>query len=324
MQARICKYQHHYDADTGMSAACQSIVVADGHLPVVLHQLFHVISATRNATLHLSRTRLFGTHCLHCANLSFRTVGNGSNIHFCITIRYRHYGVSGTLINKQNAMLEINNLSKKYSGKTVLDNICYTFENGKIYGIMGENGAGKSTLFRCIMHLEKFDGDISVSHPHKIGYLSDTPFFYSFVTGMEYIEFCLKASNISIDKQKITALNKKFALPLERYATNYSMGMKKRLMIMTLMLQNYDLVVLDEPFNGLDLAGVILLKQWIKQMKEEGKCIILSSHIISSLTDICDDISYIHNGKTVANFTGKSANEIEMEISKFYLDLTSN
>ena len=221
-------------------------------------------------------------------------------------------------------MLEINNLSKKYSGKTVLENICYTFESGKIYGIMGENGAGKSTLFRCIMRLEKFDGSISASPSQKIGYLSDTPFFYSFVTGMEYIEFCLKASNLPIDKQKITALNEKFALPLERYATSYSMGMKKRLMIMTLMLQDYDLVVLDEPFNGLDLAGVILLKQRIRQMKEEGKCVVLSSHIISSLTDICDDISYIHKGRTVANFTGKSAEEIEMEISKFYLGLTSN
>ncbi len=110
----------------------------------------------------------------------------------------------------------------------MLDNICYTFESGKIYGIMGENGAGKSTLFRCIMHLEKFDGDISVSHPHKIGYLSDTPFFYSFVTGMEYIEFCLKASNISIDKQKITALNKKFALPSRKICNQLFYGYEEK------------------------------------------------------------------------------------------------
>ncbi len=90
---------------------------------------------------------------------------------------------------------------------------------------------------------------------------------------------------------------------------------------MTLMLQDNDLVIMDEPFNGLDLVGTILLKQWITTMKEQEKCIVLSSHIISALTDVCDDISYIHKGKIVANYSDKTAEYIEKEISKLYLNL---
>lgn len=218
-------------------------------------------------------------------------------------------------------MIKINHLSKKFSGKYVLEDINYTFNIGKVYGIMGENGAGKSTLFKCIMGLESYSGDVITLNPLTVGYLNDTPFFYSFVTGMEYIEFCLKARKLPVNRQTISELNKKFALPLERYASNYSLGMKKRLMIMTLMLQNNDFVIMDEPFNGLDLAGTILLKQWISKMRENGNCIVLSSHIISVLTDICDDISYIHNGKIVANYSGKSSEEIEQDISKLYLNI---
>ncbi|WP_448907812.1 ABC transporter ATP-binding protein [Hoylesella shahii] len=218
-------------------------------------------------------------------------------------------------------MILVRNLSKSFWRNSVLEDINYTFSAGKIYGIMGENGAGKSTLFKCIMGLESYNGEVIKPKPLRVGYLNDTPFFYSFVTGMEYITFCLKARNLQINKQEINKLNEKFALPLEKYATSYSLGMKKRLMILGLMLQNNDLVIMDEPFNGLDLAGSIILKQWINRMKKEGKCVILSSHIISVLTEICDDISYIHNGKVVANYSGKSAGEIEQSISKLYFNI---
>lgn len=218
-------------------------------------------------------------------------------------------------------MIAIHHLSKKFGTTSVLENINHTFQAGKVYGIMGENGAGKSTLFRCLMGLENYKGEIIKEHPLKVGYLYDTPFYYSFVTGMEYIVFCLKARKLPIDKQKISELNEKFALPLERYATQYSLGMKKRLMIMTLMLQDNDFIIMDEPFNGLDLTGTILLKQWILSMQAQQKCIVLSSHIISSLTDVCDEISYIHKGKIVANYSDKTAEYIEKEISKLYLNL---
>lgn len=218
-------------------------------------------------------------------------------------------------------MIEIKHLSKKYLGKTALRDINYSFDKGHVYGFIGENGAGKSTLFRCIMRIEKFKGEVNIDANTSIGYLDDTPYFYSFVTGKEYIEFCLKAKRIAINDSKIAELNAKFQLPLHRYASNYSLGMKKRLVLMALMLEDNDLNVMDEPFNGLDLAGTIILKQWIQQIKKENKTIVLSSHIISSLTDICDEISYIHASCIVDHYQNKSADEIEADITEKYLKL---
>lgn len=211
-------------------------------------------------------------------------------------------------------MIEITNLTKNYRDLKVIDNFSHTFDEGKVYGIMGENGAGKSTLFRCMAGIEPYEGQVAVSENKQIGYISDTPFYYSYVTGMEHIEFCLRAKGITVNREKIEELNNKFALPLNRYASRYSLGMKKRLMLLTLMLQDNDIVIMDEPFNGIDLAGSIVLRQWLKQMKHEGKCVILSSHIISAISDICDEITYIHKGKVVADFSGMTAEEIEQQI----------
>lgn len=218
-------------------------------------------------------------------------------------------------------MIDIIHLNKSFSGKQALKDVNLTFRRGRIYGIMGENGAGKSTLFRCMMHLERYEGEIRKDEGLSVGYLDDTPFFYSFVTGLEYIQFCLRARRQTIDQQEIESLNALFALPLDRYATNYSLGMKKRLMIMTLMLQKNDVVIMDEPFNGLDLEGTIILKQWIREMRMAGKTAIISSHITAALTDVCDEIVYMHQGTIVANYSGMTTEEIEQDITEKYLRL---
>ena len=136
---------------------------------------------------------------------------------------------------------------------------------------------------------------------------------------MEHIEFCLRAKGKHVDRDEIEKLNNKFALPLNRYASRYSLGMKKRLMLLVLMLQDNDIVIMDDPFNGIDLAETIVLRQWLKDMKAQGKCVILSSHIISAISDICDEITYIHKGKVVADFSGMSAESIEHSILEEYL-----
>ena len=211
-------------------------------------------------------------------------------------------------------MIEIRNLTKKYRELTVIDNFCHSFDGGKVYGIMGENGAGKSTLFRCIAGIESYDGSVVVNENKQIGYMNDTPFYYSYVTGMEHIEFCLRAKGKTISRDEIEQLNEKFALPLQRYASRYSLGMKKRLMLLTLMLQDNDIVIMDEPFNGIDLAGTIILRQWLKDLKAQGRCVILSSHIVAAIADICDEMTYIHQGKAVCDFSGMSAASIEQYI----------
>ena len=214
-------------------------------------------------------------------------------------------------------MIEVKNLTKKYGSQVCLDNVCLSMEEGRIYGMVGENGAGKSTLFRCLTNFENYDGEVEIPNGLTVGYLSDTPFYYTYVTGREYIEFCMKASGKVLDKTALEEINSHFRLPLDKYATRYSLGMKKRLAIMALMLQEPDIVILDEPFNGLDIVGTIILKKWFKDLKGKHKTVIFSSHIISSLTDISDEIFYIHAGKLVNSFQGDvSAEEIEALIAE--------
>ena len=121
-------------------------------------------------------------------------------------------------------MIEVKNLTKKYGSQVCLDDVCLSLEEGRIYGMVGENGAGKSTLFRCLTNLEDYDGEVIMPSGLSVGYLSDTPFYYTYVTGREYIEFCMKASNRQLDKTALEEINSHFRLPLDKYATRYSLG----------------------------------------------------------------------------------------------------
>lgn len=214
-------------------------------------------------------------------------------------------------------MIEIKNLSKSFGNNLVLDNVSMSFDYGRVYGIMGENGAGKTTLFQCILNFIHYTGNALFPDHTTIGYLPDTPFFYSFVTGREFLVFFIKSRNKNAPVEEINELNKNFALPLDEYASSYSMGMKKKLYLMALILQKSDFYILDEPFNGLDLAGSIILKKWIRILKSEGKTIFFSSHIISVMTDVCDKIYFLHEGKIKHIYDNQSASEIENDIIKY-------
>ena len=164
-------------------------------------------------------------------------------------------------------LIYIKELSKAYGKTRVLDNLSVSYESGKIYGLVGENGAGKTTLFNCIMGVIDYDGEIRKSSNMAVGYMPAESFFYSLITGKEYLEFCVKAKGKKMDAEAIDSLNKAFQLPLERFASDYSTGMKKKLALMSLLLQDNDLYILDEPFNGVDLYGCIQLKRIIRVMR---------------------------------------------------------
>ena len=193
-------------------------------------------------------------------------------------------------------MIRIKNLSKQFGKKVVLNNLSIEFDRGKIYGIIGENGAGKTTLFRCIAGLESFDGEIvSEINPLKdhLGYLTAEPFFFPMITGEEYIRLLCNARD-----KKISGIgsNNIFDLPLNQYVTTYSTGMRKKLALLAVLLQGDDIFILDEPFNGIDLNGSIILTEIIHRLKELGKTVIISSHIFSTLSDTCDEIHILREG----------------------------
>jgi ABC-2 type transport system ATP-binding protein len=211
-------------------------------------------------------------------------------------------------------MLQIDHLYKSYGKKEVLRNISLELVSGKIYGLVGENGSGKTTLFECIRNLHDYKGLIIVGEQEKIGLLPTSIYFYYAMKGIEYIEFCLSARKQKINRSEIEEVNELFELPLNEYAANYSTGMKKKLALMALLMQKNDIFILDEPFNGLDLTSCIIIKYLLLKMKEKEKTIFLSSHIIHSLTDICDSIFHLHNGVVRKTYLKQDFESIEHDI----------
>lgn len=193
-------------------------------------------------------------------------------------------------------MITLKNFSKSYNKNKVLTDINLEFESNKTIGLVGKNGAGKSTLFKCLASIESYEGEIIYKKKEnlkKIGYLPTHPFILSKITGHEYLQLLCNARSIDYiqnDKSNI------FKLPLNDYAENYSTGMLKKLAITALLLQKNEIYLLDEPFNGLDLESNFMLETIIKELKVHNKTVIVSSHMLNGLYEICDQINYIDNG----------------------------
>ena len=214
-------------------------------------------------------------------------------------------------------MISIHHLSKSFGAKQVLKNIAIQFDKGKVYGIVGENGAGKTTLFRCIAGLENYEGQIiSELNPLKnyLGLLLTEPFFFTKITGKEYIRLLCNAR-----KKEISKIDDKniFDLPLNQYASTYSTGMKKKLALLAILLQENQCFILDEPFNGVDIHSNIIIVELIRKLKALGKTLILSSHIFSPLRDTCDEIYLLKDGEIIKKVYREEFNVLELEMKEF-------
>lgn len=213
-------------------------------------------------------------------------------------------------------MIKIKELSKLFGNKEVLKNLSMEFSTGNVYGIVGENGAGKTTLFRCIAGLESYSGEIiSDVKPLKnhLGLLLTEPFFFSMITGREYIKLLCNArgkTNVDINSKNI------FDLPLDQYASTYSTGMKKKLAITAILLQENEYFVLDEPFNGVDIQSNIILTEIILKLKELNKIVIISSHIFSTLSDTCDEIHLLRKGEQIKSVNKTGFKDLEQEMKE--------
>lgn len=193
-------------------------------------------------------------------------------------------------------MIILNDVRKAYGRHQVLQGLDATFAPGTITGIVGANGAGKTTLFRCMADLEPYEGDISYRgetlRPH-LGYVPTQPFYLSHLTAREYLHLLLVAHRLPVPNLETRNI---FALPLDEYATTFSTGMQKKLAIWGVMLLQKPVYILDEPFNGVDIESNLLLTEIILRLKAQGKTILLSSHIFSTLRDTCDRIYHLDGG----------------------------
>ena len=214
-------------------------------------------------------------------------------------------------------MISIQNLSKNFGTKQVLKNINIQFDKGKVYGIVGKNGAGKTTLFRCIAGLEYYEGQInSELNPLKnyLGLLLTEPFFFTKITGREYIRLLCNARKkevLNIDDKNV------FDLPLNQYASTYSTGMKKKLALLAILLQENQYFIFDEPFNGVDIHSNIIIVDLIHRLKALGKTIIISSHIFSTLSNTCDEIYLLEEGEIVRKVFREEFDVLELEMKEF-------
>lgn len=214
-------------------------------------------------------------------------------------------------------MIQIQQLNKRFGTKEVLKNIDLTFEKGTITGIVGENGAGKTTLFRCIAGLESYEGTIlSDVNPlkDKLGLLFTDPFFFSKITGEEYLRLMCNARGVKIDDFNSRNI---FDLPLNQYAMSYSTGMKKKLAILAILLQENDCFIFDEPFNGVDIQSNIVITEIILKLKEMNKTVLISSHIFSTLNDTCDKIHLIQDGEIKRTVEKNEFSQLEAEMKAF-------
>ena len=214
-------------------------------------------------------------------------------------------------------MINIENLNLSFSAKKVLNNITIDFSPGQIHGIVGLNGAGKTTFFNVLSTTLKADsGQIlfngnSITHK-DIAYLETVNFFYSRITGKEYLNI-FKQTNADFN---LGSLQEFLKLPLDELIENYSTGMKKKLALLGVLKQNKAIFLFDEPFNGLDLETNKILELIIGALKEKGKTIFLSSHIIDPLLSTCDAIHVLENGQFSKTYNKTDFHKIEDELFK--------
>jgi len=216
-------------------------------------------------------------------------------------------------------MITINNLTVSYSKKkNVIDSLNVSFLPNAIHGIVGLNGAGKTTFFNAVFGLKQVEqGTILCNNQlltkKEMAYLPTENFFYSNITGQEYLALF---RNPDFDTER---WNELFTLPLDQIIDSYSTGMRKKLAILGVIKQNKPVMLLDEPFNGLDIEMCRILRSVLLKLKEAGKTIVVSSHIMETLTNLCDYIHYLENGKIkysigkedFASFEGKIFSMIE-------------
>src|SRR5574344_50096 len=215
----------------------------------------------------------------------------------------------------ERKMIEIKNLTKSYNKETkAVDNLSFTVGDGEIFAFIGHNGAGKTTTIKCMMGIIDIDaGDIlingksikddTIECKKEMAYVPDNPDLYETLTGNEFINFICDMYDVSLKRRKENI--KKYATifnmqdNLNDYISSYSHGMKQKIALMAALSHDPQVLVMDEPFVGLDPEAVYDVKKILKNMTSEGKTIFFSTHILDVAEKLCDKVGIIKNGKLV-------------------------
>ena len=198
-------------------------------------------------------------------------------------------------------MLELKNLRFAYGDKTIFEKLDLSVSPNVVSGFLGRNGIGKTTLFKILSgELDALEGSIQWNgmdlKSTDVGILKTDPFFYPYMRGSEYLELVLGSLN-----EKASRYANLLGLPLDELIDNYSTGMRKKIAFIAIICQGRPVIILDEPFNGVDLEGNEIMKA-ILHREQEGRVIICSSHILEALTDCAENILFIEEGYVLYHY----------------------
>ena len=207
--------------------------------------------------------------------------------------------------------IEVSGVSKKYKDRMLVDDVSFTVEKGEILGIVGLNGSGKTVLLKCICGLMDYSGGTltvngkvigkDCEYPANMGVIIETPGFLPYHSGYKNLEY-LASLRKKISKQDIKDVLVKVGLAGEekKLVAKYSLGMRQRLGIAQAIMENPELLILDEPMNGLDKDGIAEVRKLLLEMKAEGKTMIITSHNEEDIKVLCDKVVEMDKGKMVS------------------------
>ena len=204
------------------------------------------------------------------------------------------------------SIIKVDKVIKKFGSDIALSNVSIEFERGKIYGIIGRNGAGKTVLFlkptsgRVIVDGKEIGKDIDFAD--NIGIIIETPGFLSSYSGYKNLEYLASIKNMIGEKEIKESMERVGLDPnSKKKVGKYSLGMRQRLGIAQAIMENPDILILDEPMNGLDNQGVEDVREILLNLKDEGKSIILASHNKEDIEVLCDEVYEMDHGKLIAS-----------------------
>lgn len=215
-------------------------------------------------------------------------------------------------------MLKIEHLTKNYGGKKAVDDLCLQIHPGEIYGFIGHNGAGKTTTLKSCCGILQFDGgeiyvdgisikDDPISCKKKIAYIPDNPDLYEFMTGIQYLNFVADVFCVgALDRKEFIrryADAFELTVDLAQPISAYSHGMKQKLAIISALVHQPKLIIMDEPFVGLDPKASHLLKTIMRNLCDNGSAIFFSTHVLEVAEKLCDKVAIIKAGKLVKSGT---------------------
>jgi ABC-2 type transport system ATP-binding protein len=213
-------------------------------------------------------------------------------------------------------MLELRNVYKRFSGIPAVEDVSFSARAGEVTGYLGPNGSGKSTTMKMITGLIELSAGIIlfedkpirenlIAYKQRMGYVPEEPYLYTHLTGHEYLTMVAQLRNLPAKQsaEKIDGLLRLLALHADRHVSisSYSKGMRQKVLLAAALLHNPDLILLDEPFSGLDVGSALVLRSLIQELASRGKVVLFSSHELETVERICAHVVILHRGKIVAD-----------------------